>query len=328
MAMNIVYTFDDGYVDIAAVSILSLLENNKEVNNLHIIIVNCGISAANISFLTSLVNRYSRTVEFVNGKNMEKRIPIELELSYWSFVCYVRLFFSELLINYDKVMHIDCDTLVLGNLETVYNSDMYGNMCSACLDCVPSVKYAAGLQEKDYYFSNGFIIFDLKKMRENSIQDRFIDYIIEKNGKLPHLDQDVLNVVLKNKIQVLNPEYNMMTITLLYGEKSYQFFKDEPYYSQSQIQSALQSPKIVHLVGYRYSSKPWTQPCYHPYNSVWKKYYEKLGRDDKQIFKYKKKKYGFIRELICIIWNMGYSIKMIRNIQFLLEKQRIRKACK
>ena len=329
--MNIVYTFDDGYSTITAVSMLSLLENNKEEKIVNIYIVDCGISIENRNKFIKMANRFGRKIVFVNAKDMEKRIPIKLELSYWSFVCYVRLFFSDLLPHLDKVMHIDCDTLVLGRIGEIYNVNLKENLCAGCYDCVPTTKYMAGFSEKMKYFSNGFLIFDLKRMRDENIQEKFIKYIVEKNGILPHLDQDVVNAVLKDKILTLPPEYNFMTYSALFGKKTVEFFNsDEPYYTVSQMNKAVSNPIVIHLVGYRFVSRPWGQPCYHPYNKEWIKYYDVVDiefQDGRKLLKKRKKKYGLLREIVCVIWNLGYKIPFIRNMEFLQEKKRVQKKC-
>mgnify|MGYP003281962768 FL=1 len=300
--MNIVYTFDDGYSSVTAVSIKSLLETNKSVKDLKIFIVDCGISNINIENFKDLANEYNREIYFVNGKGYENKIPVKLDLLYWSFVCYVRLFFSDIFPCLDKVLHIDCDTLVLDSLEKLYESDLEGNYCGACYDCIPTSKYACGMNVKDRYYSNGLILFDLKRMRDDNIQDKFINYIVESNGVLPHLDQDVLNNVLKNKIYTFNCRYNIMTQNAVFGSKSCEFYeKLEPYYSKSDMEKGIQNPAVIHFVGFRYVGKPWSQPCYHPYNDQWLYYYDLISNsfDPKcNTIKKKKKKYGLFREII------------------------------
>ncbi len=327
--MNVVYTFDDGYSVITSVSLLSLLENNKEVSELNIFIVDCGISDENKNKFILLTKKYNRKIVFIDGKNMEKKIPIKLDLLYWSFVCYVRLFFSELLPQLDRVLHIDCDTLIKDRLDKIYDIDLQDNLCAACYDCLPTPKYAIGMKREEKYYSNGLILFDLKGMRENKIQEKFVDYIIQKDGKLPHLDQDVLNEVLKDKIYTLSARYNLMTQNVVFKEKSCNFFTDnEPYYSKQEMINGLNNPAMIHIVGFKYISKPWRQPCYHPYNKEWITIYRKTNFDpEEKLIKYKKKKYGILREIMCFLWNVGYKIPLVKNIEFNLEKKNIRRKC-
>lgn len=324
--MNVVYTFDDGYSEISAVSIFSLLKNNSKAD-INLFIVDCGISEVNKQKFEHMVKNFGHKLVFVRAHNIEDQIPIKVDVSYWSFVCYVRLFFPQLLPEVDRVLHIDCDTIIKSDLSVIYNKKLNGKLCAACYDCIPSPKYAAGFPNDSAYFSNGFILFDLKGMRRLNIQQKFIDYIVAKNGILPHLDQDVINYVLKDNICVLPPEYNMMTQMTLFGSKIVELFTDnEPFYSEKQIEFAVNNPIMVHLVGYRYVSKPWSQPCYHPYNNEWISLYKQINFcEQKQLLKRKRKKYGFLRELVCYIWNIGYKINALRNLEFKMEKKRVNK---
>lgn len=319
--MNIVYTFDNGYSEIAAVSIVSLFENNKHVKELNMFIVDCGISDKNKRILDELSSYYGRKIIYIKSVNIYEKINIKLDTRYWSDICYIRLFFAELLPNIDRVMHVDCDTIVRGDVSEIYNIDMGNNVCAACYDCNPCPKYAAGFDRDDPYYSNGFLIFDLNKIRSNDLIKTFVEYIEFKNGKLPHLDQDVINGVLHKSIYLLPAKYNLMTNTALFGSCCKELFEGEPYYSKEELKEAVNNPIIVHLIGFKFSSRPWAQPCYHPYNKEWIEYYSKTKYwNEKKMLIRKRKKYGILRECACWIWNQGYKIEMIRRILFKLEK--------
>ncbi len=311
--MNIVYTFDNNYFEVSLVSILSLLKTNKQIN---LYIIDCGIDKKNIKIIYNLCKKYDAKLVIREAKGFENRIPVKIDVLNWSFVCFIRLFFEELLPDLDRVLHIDCDTLVKGNLHNIYSIDLKDKICGGCYDCVPSTKKAAGLKKEDQYISNGFLLFNLDLMRKEHITEQFIQYIVDKKGILPHLDQDVLNDVLKNRIMILAPCYNVMSITSVYGTDACDFFdKKEPYYSKSEIREALDNPIIIHYVGYKYISRPWAQPCFHPNNKEWIHYYKELFPDGK-LLKYKKKKGGLFREIFCYCWNLGNKNKFIRNIQW------------
>ena len=324
--MDVVYTFDEGYSSITAVSLISLLENNKDVPKLNIHIVDCGISNNSKEKFMKLCKDYSRSLYFVNGKNLENKIPIQLDCLSWSFVCYVRLFFSELFPDIDKLLHIDCDTIVRTRIDELFNLDIKNNYCAACYDCLPSIKYAVGFKNRDKYYSNGLILFNLHKMRKDSIQEKFVNHIVEKKGSFPHLDQDVLNHVSKDMIYTLHPKYNLMTYTAVFKEKSCDFFENEPYYSEKEILEAISNPSVIHYVGFNFVSKPWQQPCYHPYNDEWLSYYEMTGFDESSnLTKYHRKKYGICREIIVYSWNVLYKWKLTRKILFNIEIKRVNK---
>lgn len=322
--MDIVYTFDNGYSEITAVSLVSLLESNIECENLNLHIVDCGINEDNKENLRKLVKKYDRTIDFVPAVDISKRIPVALEAGYWSVVCYVRLFFAEMFPDLDRILHIDCDTIIRSNIEQVYITDIEEFACAACYDCLPSPKHSAGFKDNEKYFSNGFILFNLKLIREQKIEDKFINYIISKKGILPHLDQDVISATLKGMIFLLPPEYNMMSVTLALEEKCCDTFKDKgSYYSKTAISKAVEAPIIVHFVGYRYYSRPWAQPCYHPYNDEWINYYKKCSfNKDLPLLNKRKKKHGVLENFVLYLWNNVRKVSIIRNIQDKIELRR------
>ena len=327
--MDVVYTFDNGYTDITMVSLISLLENNIGVEKLVIHVIDCGIDEKNQNRLKKLCDEFSRELFFHKGLDVKSRIPIELDKGYWSLVCYVRLFFADMLPDLDKVLHIDCDTIVCGNLQKLYDTELGANICAACYDCLPSPKYLAGFVKTDQYFSNGVLLFDLKKIREENIEEQFVQYIVNRKGILPHLDQDVISAVLQNKTVLLPPQYNLMTVTLFLEDKNEELFKNHgPFYSQDEIDKAIKEPMILHLVGYKYYSRPWDQPCYHPYNKVWLDYYNRIEGTDIRSLHKKKRKYGILNYIVCWVWNIGGKIKLINSLEKAIELRRFWKKCK
>ena len=322
--MNVVYTFDDGYTDITMVSMLSFLEANKEVLDVTICIVDCGITENNLNRIKQLVTSYKRNIRIVKAVNIEKRIPIKLDTGYWSVVCYVRLFFAEMFPDIDRIMHIDCDTLVRGNLDNVYYTNLDNYAGALCYDCLPSVKYQAGFQRTDQYFSNGFMIFNLEYIRKHDIEDMFIDYIVKQKGVLPHLDQDVVSAVLKNKVFLLPAKYNVLSVTFALKSDSVSVFaNDEPYYSKNEILEALDNPIIIHFVGYRFYNKPWIQPCYHPYNQEWINTYKKLIGCKESKLKFRKS--GMGKRFALFIWNIAGNVSLIERIERQIEVNYFRK---
>lgn len=318
--MNIVYTFDDGYSAIAAVSICSLLTNNNKTEELRIYIVDCGISEENRTAIENLVSSFGRNTVFVGALDLDHRIPMRLHTGYWSTVCYVRLFFAEMFPDLDKIMHIDCDTIIRGSLEEAYKTDMEDYYCAACYDCVAASKRKLGLPNYKPYLSNGFIVFDLEKMRRDDIVERFVQYIVEKKGELPHLDQDVLSEVLGENTQILHPKYNLMSITTAYGPDSVAFFDDDPYYSKMELKEAVANPAIVHFVGNRFMNRPWEQPCYHPYNNEWLDYYKETVKIDNIFEMDIISQRSLIRRLAAIIWRMGFELPPIRKLELKFDR--------
>jgi lipopolysaccharide biosynthesis glycosyltransferase len=74
--MNIVYSSDDNFAEIIGVSILSLLENNKDADTITIYILNANISVDNQNRILKIINKYNRTCFFINMGNIEEKTGV------------------------------------------------------------------------------------------------------------------------------------------------------------------------------------------------------------------------------------------------------------
>ena len=324
--MNVVYTFDDGYTMITMVSLVSFLESNREVEEVNLFIVDCGISESNKGLLESISRFFGRSITFRKAIDLKERIPIGLNAAYWSTVCYVRLFFADMFPELDRIMHIDCDTVVRGNLSEIYEVEMRGRVCAACYDCVAASKRKIGIPNPKPYISNGLLVFDLKGLREQRIEEEFVKYIVEKEGNLPHLDQDVISAVIGERTIILPPKYNLMSITVAYGELCGAFFdENDPYYKKEELKEAASNPIVVHYVGNRFMGRPWVRPCFHPFNDEWRKHYKKVGQITGVEDLAGIKRWKFIRALAGFIWNIGHKIGFIRRLELAFDVQYYRK---
>ena len=70
--MNIVYSSSDSYAELCGISLVSLFENNKEVEKIKVYIINNGIKENNINKLLKVAEKYEREMLFVNSIDIEK----------------------------------------------------------------------------------------------------------------------------------------------------------------------------------------------------------------------------------------------------------------
>ena len=74
--MNIVYTCDNNFVWIMGISMISLFENNRECNNIHVYLLGDGISEDNRQTLSDIASKYYRTFTLINVPDLN--IPEKL----------------------------------------------------------------------------------------------------------------------------------------------------------------------------------------------------------------------------------------------------------
>lgn len=268
--MNILYQSDDNYAVYMGVSICSLLENNKNVDEINIFIIDDAISEDNKNKLQSMVLEYKRNIMFLNTDKVLREQAIVEAFEYVGMRknthSYLKMFLDILLPEFiDRIIYIDCDTAVTGDLQELFSCDMNGKTVGMVMDSlVIKSKCSIGFGNEDKYYNSGIILVDLNAWKKRECSKRIFNHVknIRTYGTI---DQDVLNVELKNEILTLPIEYNLQPIHLEYSYAIYtSIFKHGcKYYSESEIIGAVKNPKIIHYLRY-IGESPWHIGNVHP----------------------------------------------------------------
>lgn len=270
--MDIVYSSNDNYVQHMAVSMVSLMENNL---NLEIVfyIFDDQISKENKGTLWALCNRYGARLTFIDfqkiARSLERHISCPISIS-----TYARLFIPEFLpANCDRVLYLDCDTVINSDISELVSLDMARASVAGVLDTLPSAaKKNIGLHENAPYINGGVLLIDLKKWRNENRQHDFLKFLEARNWNVFFQDQGVVNAVLKNELMVLAPKYNAMTpvFTTQYS-RLISLYDLKGYYSEIEVLEAKTHPAILHFTT-EYVGRVWEKGCLHPRQDLYLKY--------------------------------------------------------
>lgn len=276
--INILYQFNERYVPYAGVSIVSLLENNKHIDEINFFLIGEDISAASKELLKQQIELYGRNVEFLDSKTlMSKMKSLGINEYRGSYATNMKMFVSDFLPeSIHRILYIDSDTVVAGNLQDINEIDMQGHPIAMVLDSMCGThKQTMGFDRKDFYFNGGVMLFDMDCWRQQQCSERICDHL--KNVRCHYMapDQDVVNIVLKGNIKRLDIRYNIQPLHVDYKYEIYQrFFGQLGYYSKSEVEQALNSPVIFHF--FRYLGQfPWHKDSLHPDRALFDKYLEK-----------------------------------------------------
>ncbi|MBR3803936.1 MAG: 1-acyl-sn-glycerol-3-phosphate acyltransferase [Clostridia bacterium] len=208
------YACDENFVKYAVVSIKSLIENACEENFYKIYILNSGISENAKNIVKELERDYA-TITFVNVCSLlEKSSNFPLR-DYYSKTTYYRFYISELFPEYDKVLYIDSDTVILSDVSNLYNIDIGENLVGACNEQVMIQtevygNYVESVLEIDRhnYFNAGVMIINAKEFRNQKVLNEFFS-LLKIYPFVVTQDEDYLNVICKGKVHFLNQGYNV-----------------------------------------------------------------------------------------------------------------------
>lgn len=224
----IFFSTDDNYIPYLDVAITSLIDNASKDYSYKIIVLNTGLRSENVS----LVKRNECpgfSIDFIDISKRIKNIKARFKNIYhFSIVTYYRLFIASLFPQFDKIVYLDCDLIVLGDIAELYNTELGENIIGAAPEQFVQntaefrayAENALGV-DPDRYVNAGVLVINLEAFRNNDIEGKFIKLITEYDFDLLDPDQAYLNYLCKDRIYTLQNGWNKEPMPLeCQGEKN------------------------------------------------------------------------------------------------------------
>ena len=232
--INVCISCDENYAKYASVVIASILYNAQDEDLLHFYVLDGDISSESKSKILSLTKIKPCEIDFI--KVDETKLEIYKQINtheYITLPTYYRLILSELLPDVDKIIYLDCDTVVNTSLKDLFETDLAENIIAGVLDA--RVKHKKKWKNSKY-INAGMVVFNLDKIRKEDIEQKFVQFTKNNPEKIETGDQDIINYTLEGRIKILPDEWNVQV---------------SGFASRT---SFTKRPKIIHYIGYY---KPW-----------------------------------------------------------------------
>lgn len=211
----IFFSTDDRYAPFLDVAVASLIANASKEFSYRITVLNTGLAAENISGI-KMRERDGFAIDFVDiSKHLENIKSHFKDVYHFSIVTYYRLFIASLFPQYDKIVYLDCDLVVTGDISELYNAPIGENILGAAPEqfvqnteefrCYAEV--ALGV-DPDRYVNAGVLVINLKEFRKAGIEEKFVNMITEHDFDLLDPDQAYLNYLCRDKIYMLPNGWN------------------------------------------------------------------------------------------------------------------------
>jgi lipopolysaccharide biosynthesis glycosyltransferase len=209
------FSTDDNYVPYLDVAIASLIDNASKDYEYRIVVLNTGILPENIEKV-KMNERPGFSIDFIDIS-----VPLENIKKYFknvyhfSIATYYRLFIASLFPEYDKIVYIDCDLVVLGDISELYRTELGDNIIAAVPDQniknVPAFRrYIENAISVDpnKYINAGVLVMNLEAFRSYEIEQQLITLITKYNFDLVDPDQAYINYLCRDKMLYLPNGWN------------------------------------------------------------------------------------------------------------------------
>ncbi len=257
ITVPIFYACDDAFIKYTIVSLASMIENASKEFNYEIHVLSTTATEEMKEKVLKLQNEnFTVTFDDVSSylASIADKLPIR---DYYSKTTYYRLFIAEMFPELDKVIYIDSDTVVTGDISELYMTELYDNFVGACHEqaMVQVDEYGTYVEknigiDRNKFFNAGVLLINCKLFRENNVLEKFMELLTVYNFVVTQ-DEDYLNVICKDRVLFLDQRWN----TEMLGEIPY----------------PAEEFKIIHYI---MVSKPWHyHDCRH--GDIFWKYAEK-----------------------------------------------------
>jgi lipopolysaccharide biosynthesis glycosyltransferase len=216
--VNIAFVFDDKFSDLFPVAAYSAAKNT--VSDLAIYVVDCGISPENREKILQFGKKFAniRLIEFGIPERIDvfEKFPMP---KHFSSAVFYRLVIPKVFPDLKRVIYMDCDVIVDGDIAELWNEDLGGRPFGAIeedgnfFDAKALTHYREKLRifVEEGYFNSGILLIDCKKFEASNILERVIS--CARNTKIAFLcpEQDAMNVCLdQDEHMPLSPRYGFI----------------------------------------------------------------------------------------------------------------------
>lgn len=169
---------------------------------------------------------------------------------------------------YGRIVYLDADVLLAGDVAELYFSDLRGASVAAAGDGLalwsiekgtmhPHLEYMGNyLSSPLSYCNSGVLVLDLDQMRRRNLEHRLLQWLRSRPEPFPYPDQDILNIALHGDMTTLPPEWNFQFLSWTWDEEKTRLLRGTEFENVPSI-SCGRSWKLLHMVG---PEKPWRLP--------------------------------------------------------------------
>lgn len=282
----IMFCFNNNYALPASACFISIMEHASKNNKYIFNVLHSDITQENMDLLNKDMSKYKNCeLKFINMNNKFEEEYEKIENhSHFSKELLYKLSCSSIFPKEDKIIITDVDVIFLDDIAKMYDAmDTSEDFYYAGVG--PIKKKEVSIYRGDFYkkFSEkekemleegigaGFLLVNLKKHREDDLENKLMKYLDENSNRLIQIEQDVFNIVCNKKLKKL--PYRYMICTFEYNDfkdlNDFSLLSDEE--NVEEIKEAILKPVQLH---YATPLKPWIYTDTKK-SEIWFEYFEK-----------------------------------------------------
>lgn len=263
--LPVVFSTNDGYALHCYLAIRSMLKSASRNYRYDVRVLYTSLSQENRKRLESLSNSFAE-VSCLDATPYVKDADLR-GLSFFTSETFYRLFISSILPQYETILYLDCDMLILRDISELFaintgERPIAGVRDVLCTYLLDHMKDLQGIDMRNT-INAGVLLINTKLFEERNVRDICLRLLVEdyqnKYRKYIYVDQDLLNICCAGDIQFFDDRWNFQYQYLWRRNTILPEYRDR--YAMME-----KDPWIIHYAGDR---KPWAYPLYPFADRYW-----------------------------------------------------------
>ncbi len=254
----IIIAFDNNYAPLGAVTMYSVAQNTESPVDFYIL--EKEVSDKNKRKICKNLQKFSNVS--INFIDMTKFDYLAFkEMKTFSLSAYSRYFIPEILPDEDKVIYLDSDIIVCGDIKELYEQDLDNYPLGVVIEdytkhYIEHIKIIFP-QHEGNVFNSGVLLMDIQKLISGGYVQKLLDTNKKYSDMLEWPDQDVFNIVFNDNFKVLDYKYNPL-------EGCFSALREAFPDKADEIEK---NPYLIHYNG---PKKPWETPKTNMTKHFWR----------------------------------------------------------
>lgn len=263
----VVFAADSNYVPQLTTTIYSAMSNANPNRYYDVTVLQKDIAWENQERMRRfLLGRFKNlNLRFADVSREISGYDLTTSNAHISIETYYRFLIQKALPFYDKVLYLDSDIVINGDIAQLYDTELGDNLLAAVHD----IDYQGNLNMNDgkrlkytneklhmkhpfQYFQAGVLVLNTKEMRKAYSIKQWLDYASDPD--FIYNDQDVLNAHCEGRVVFLDWSWNVVHDC---ANRVANVFSFAPNDSYDAYIASRKDPKIIHYAGFE---KPWVKP--------------------------------------------------------------------
>lgn len=263
----VVFAADNNYVPQLTTTIYSAMTNANPDRYYDVTVLQKDIAGENQERMRQfLLGRFNNmNLRFADVSREISGYDLTTSNAHISIETYYRFLIQKALPFYDKVLYLDSDIVINGDIAQLYDTELGDNLLAAVHD----IDYQGNLNMNDgkrlkytneklhmkhpfQYFQAGVLVLNTKEMRKAYSIKQWLDYASDPD--FIYNDQDVLNAHCEGRVVFLDWSWNVVHDC---ANRVANVFSFAPNDSYDAYIASRKDPKIIHYAGFE---KPWVKP--------------------------------------------------------------------